>query len=547
MTTQAPAPLDPGEDDIRRLTDAEGATGDARGVLRADVSLCLALAGLLAVVAFLLEGTLGFNLADEGYLWYGAQRVLRGEIPLRDFQSYDPGRYYWSAFVMAVRGSDGLVSLWTSTAIFQAIGLAAALWGLRRWGRRSGLVWLLAAAMVLLLWMIPRHKAFDITVSIFQLVALAFLLERPEGRRWFLAGAVLGLSAVINRNHGAYGFMAHAAAFILSRRTGHEGASPRALGYWAAGLLVGYSPVWLMLLLVPGFAAAYWESIRYIVEVALESRNTNLPLPVPWPWRAPFGRGDAIIAWRACLIGVGFVSLIVFAGYGVWRIFDRRQGRGPSVALVTAAALLSLPYAHHAFSRAEVLHLAQGSFPLLLAGLVWLSHRGRGVRWAGYGVVLAASALVTVPAHPGYQRATEGNWVTVSVGGEVLSLNPGTASNVATFQGLHDRLAGDGGSFLAMPHWPGSYAMVRKPAPGWEIYSLFPSSPAAEHSELESVARADIRFVILQDVAVDGRDDLRFRNTHPLMQRYIDERFERVQSPFEDPTLATYVRRRSGA
>jgi len=61
------------------------------------------------------------------------------------------------------------------------------------------------------------------------------------------------------------------------------------------------------------------------------------------------------------------------------------------------------------------------------------------------------------------------------------------------------------------------------------------------------VARADIRFVILQDVAVDGRDDLRFRNTHPLMQRYIDERFERVQSPFEDPTLATYVRRRSGA
>ena len=77
--------------------------------------LFVILSGVTAVVLvaclFLLEGHLGFSLWDEGFLWYGVQRVMLGELPLRDFQSYDPGRYYLSAALMFLMRENGIIAL----------------------------------------------------------------------------------------------------------------------------------------------------------------------------------------------------------------------------------------------------------------------------------------------------------------------------------------------------------------------------------------------------------------------------------------------------
>lgn len=74
---------------------------------------------LCVAVTFMFEGRYGLNLWDEGYLWYGVQRVWLGEVPIRDFMAYDPGRYYWAAFLSTLWGGRGILDIRLAAAIMQ--------------------------------------------------------------------------------------------------------------------------------------------------------------------------------------------------------------------------------------------------------------------------------------------------------------------------------------------------------------------------------------------------------------------------------------------
>jgi len=65
------------------------------------------------------------NVADEGFVWYGCILTAGSKIPLRDFYSYDPGRYYWVAAFSPWLG-QGILAMRIATAAFQALGLFCA-------------------------------------------------------------------------------------------------------------------------------------------------------------------------------------------------------------------------------------------------------------------------------------------------------------------------------------------------------------------------------------------------------------------------------------
>lgn len=159
-------------------------------------------AALTVGALFLWESADGFNLWDEGFLWYGVQRVMLGEVPIRDFMAYDPGRYYWAAGLMSLWGDSEIMSLRLAVAIFQSLGLLAGLLLVSRSERRHSIWYLLLASLTLAVWMFPRHKLFDISLSIFLVYMLAFMSESPTARRYFLAGFCMGIVAVFGRNHG---------------------------------------------------------------------------------------------------------------------------------------------------------------------------------------------------------------------------------------------------------------------------------------------------------------------------------------------------------
>jgi hypothetical protein len=497
--------------------------------LRRELNDCTAwsfgVASAAVLALFLWQGNVGLGLSDEGFLWYGVRRVLHGEVPVRDFMAYDPGRYYWSAVFMKAWGRDGIVALRAATAILQTLALATGAALVARSAPRPSIAYLLLAAVTLLAWMLPRHKLFDISISIILVGALAFLVRHPSTRRLFGAGACVGLAAVFGRNHGVYGASAGLATIAwlaIDHRPGF--GFVRAAAVWSVGAFVGFLPVMVLAIAIPGFASAFWESIRFLFEI----EATNLPLAVPWPWRAPFGNASFGEAAGSFVTGLFFVGVIAFGvvtlAYVGWRAW-RKEGAPP---VLVAAAFLTLPYAHFALSRADVSHLAQGIFPALIGSLALLASQGAKVKWPLVALLCVASLWITVPKQPGLLRYAARACVEVGISGDALRVDPGTADAITMLTRFVAQYAPEGRAFFVTPSLPGAYAILDRKSPTWEIYALFPRGVAFEEAEIGRIEAANVGFALIVDHAQDGRDELRFRNTHPLIYKYIREKFDAI-------------------
>lgn len=277
----------------------------------------LAISVFVILMSFLWQGNKGFNLWDEGFLWYGVQRVLLGEVPIRDFMAYDPGRYYWSATLVSIFGDSGIMSVRAAVAIFQALGLFVGLLLIAQStkGRDKAdiLFWIISAA-ILALWMFPRHKLFDISISIFLIGILTYLVSNPIPKRYLIAGICVGLIAVFGRNHGVYGAVGSLGVIAwLNIKNRSDTGFLKGFVLWSVGVAIGFLPIIFMALLIPGFAVAFWESVRFL----FEQKTTNLPLPVPWPWTIDFAASSIGDAARGVLIGIFFIGTLIFGGGSV--------------------------------------------------------------------------------------------------------------------------------------------------------------------------------------------------------------------------------------
>ncbi|MFM0011360.1 hypothetical protein [Paraburkholderia sediminicola] len=511
------------------------------GAHRETISVVQLMALTLAVIAvlYLWEGHIGYNLWDEGFLWYGVQRVLHGEVPLRDFMAYDPGRYYWSAALMVPFGGRGIVALRAATALFSWIGIFAGVWVIHRGAiKRDRALWLIAT-VTLAAWMYPWFKVFDNTVAILLVFSLAYLLRRPSVYRYFIAGTCVGLSVLFGRNHGVYGLVACCGALAyltLGFRPRECNLIKFASGM--AGVVVGTVPLLAMMLWVPGFAGAFWESVRYL----LQSGATNFPLPVPYPWRVPFGQMQLFDAMSAVLLGSLFLWIVAFGLLGLFAVAWKRWRNETVSPEFVAAILVSLPYAHYAYSRADVVHMAMAISPCLIACFVVIGRVRAMARYPLAIVLCAVSLFVVGPIHPGWQCIKTEQCVATMVGRDNLELDPIAANDVALLERLAHDFAPNNQNFIVAPFWPGAYALLGRKSPMWANYALWPRSEAIQRQEIERIKAADPRFALILNVALDGREDLRFSKTNPLIDEYIRTHFQLLKGYGPDPVYEVYKR-----
>ena len=477
----------------------------------------LLLAIALGGASFAIQRRQGINLADEGFLWYGAQQTARGKVPLRDFQAYDPGRYYWSAIGILFLG-QGLVALRFSETVFQAVGLWAGLLTASRIAQDWTL--LAAVGLMLTLWMVPSFKHFDGTLLLCGIWVAVRLIEQPSAGRIFEAGFFVGLCVFFGRNHALYNFLAQASLLLLVYFKLRPPLFMLDLGMWLAGTVVGLMPMIVLFVCIAGFPASYIESIRSILR-----HGTNLALPVPWPWRvSPNSAGGS----KQFVLGIFLVILPLAYVAGVTVSLFMRSQMIKDDALFIACAFVGLSYLHYAFSRADFTHLAQAIHPFALGALALVDVVGapKLCYWA-VTIVLSAAALFTVGRQmPVYQRLTSMTpWVPCHVGDKIF-VHPfisGLITCLRTF--ASENIAPEEG-VLILPFTPALYSILGHESPLWNLVCYFPATTHQQRAMIHEVTARNVNWAVIWDTALDNREDRRFSVTHDLVWDYLMQNFE---------------------
>lgn len=183
----------------------------ANRVLFAAIAVLL---GLVAI-AYIQPGMfLPLNIYDEGIIAFGAERVMQGDLPYRDFWTmYSPGQLYVLAGLFQLFGTTIMVERWWDVLIRSLLALVMLAVSARLTSWKFALpVWVLAV-----LW-IEDYGFFGYPIFAGLMLALSSVYAMLRGftsRRWlFAAGLLMGLCFVFRHDMAVYLVAAQVIGFV---------------------------------------------------------------------------------------------------------------------------------------------------------------------------------------------------------------------------------------------------------------------------------------------------------------------------------------------
>jgi hypothetical protein len=463
---------------------------------------------ILSLLFFLIRWNLDFSPLDEGYLWSGSDEVLRGKIPLLDFRSYDPGRYYWCALFAKIFG-PGLLSIRLACSALQFLGLW---WILRSArfldGRQEIWLWGFLSA----LWMYPYFKIFEIVITLGTL-ALSFSLIQEKGLGpWLRAGLLVGVASFFGRNYALYSSISFATLWILRRIKSHD-VTTKHLAAFLLPALIGLIPIAFLALLNPDFGWTWINTCRLV-----RSKGYFPFFPYPWPWM----RDRVAMLSPDGSFGFSILFLILPFFYAMLMglaLFNRRLHAQTLGAVVTG-----LPLLHYIFSRADVAHLSVVFQPFLFC-IAALSAHSKWKKCILYGCLLF-SLWTIFPASgmKDYLFHKELWPVQVKLRSQPWRVSADTGQLINTLN-RELQLVPSGENIAFLPYLPGLYPAFNLSSPLWDLYTGFYISEEEQNRTIRELESHRVTRVLLacQTFVSDRPTD--YASIHPKTYRYLQNHY----------------------
>lgn len=224
----------------------------------------------------------GINIRDEGFLAYGAVRVLDGEVPNRDFVSLQPPlSFYTVAAVFKFFGTFLITLRMLGLCVYMVIILLVYTITRRLTIQVLALTaTILAATLGMPLFNFTPFAAWQGIVTSFMAILFSLKFTATNQRRWaFLAGVTTALTVLSRHDQGVYLVIAILIyALTIKFAVSEKPSIGNMLGFWAVGIAVVMVPL-----------IAYWiicgalpDIFRQLVVFPLTTyaKTSSLPFPV---------------------------------------------------------------------------------------------------------------------------------------------------------------------------------------------------------------------------------------------------------------------------
>src|SRR5258707_518046 len=161
---------------------------------------------ILLLVYMMHSSTRGISIYDEGLICYGADRLLGGDVPYRDFwTAYGPGQYYLLAGIFKVFGTGLLVARMYCVFVEWTVAILAYSISRRLTGPVGGVV----SCVTVAVWLSCDRTVLYPVIPAFAFALAGFLslAHSSSIKNIILAGLLTGCVTLVRYDLGVYAFV----------------------------------------------------------------------------------------------------------------------------------------------------------------------------------------------------------------------------------------------------------------------------------------------------------------------------------------------------
>jgi dolichyl-phosphate-mannose-protein mannosyltransferase len=361
---------------------------------------------ILAVVVALAHFRTQIDSNDEGIAAMGAWRVLRGQVPYRDFFAIEtPLSFYVVAPLYAVFG----VSFTVGRVVTQLLGIAmvVSVFGLARRLIPSPLFAAVPLAFLCQagvgIFPFASHHWFADVFCLAALLAAYRALEDRWAAGWWLAGAASALALESLQDQGV---LISIGLGIVAAFVPPPGSRGRSVARFGGGALAAGLPLALAVLLRSGWGPAWHDLVWFPLTAYRATPGNAYGFLQPFSellaqWTTGAWRQAPVFIASATVTSLALIATPIAAPLLILWAWRRRSGSTASEALLLTGAVTFLLTALH---RWAPINLQWAAAPPALALGWWLHHEHQASPKSRIVTMAAAAVLLTAFALFGWGR-----------------------------------------------------------------------------------------------------------------------------------------------